>query len=113
MNLKLWPFSNKQTLGVFLDGGELLWSRPGGVETRVAIDNLRQVFVFTQQSQVVWFIEDNDENYAVIPEHTFGMSAVRRYLSNWRGFNYDALLRYELGGEATQLWPLIELRQRA
>lgn len=113
MKLTLWPFQQKTVLGVFLEHDQLVWYRPGAVVTKVSMDNLRQVFVFTQQSQVVWFIEDNDENYAVIPEHTFGMAAIRRYLANWQGFNYDALLRYELGAEATQLWPLIDIKKRA
>ncbi|MEJ2066349.1 MAG: hypothetical protein P8X74_24225 [Reinekea sp.] len=39
---------------------------------------------------------------------TPGLGLVRRYLSSWRGFNYNGLCRYEPASDhVLQLWPLL------
>lgn len=111
--VKWWSLDKKHPQGVFIEHGELHWYRNKGVLTRIIIDDLKQVSVFTYNNQVYWHLIDQYENAAIIPEETMGMPIIRQYLSSWRGFDYDGLLRYEPLSESVQLWPIRSLKRRA
>ncbi|MBU2864865.1 hypothetical protein QWZ13_06460 [Reinekea marina] len=111
--VKWWSLDKQHPKGVFIEQGELHWYRHNGVLTRLVIDELRNVSVFSYQDQVFWHLIDQHNNIAVIPEQTMGMPIIRQYLSSWRGFNYDALLRYEPEQQAVQLWPIEAKQKRA
>jgi hypothetical protein len=111
--VKWWSLGTQHPQGVFIEHGELHWHRANGSVTRIIIDDLKQVSLRSHQNQVYWHLVDQYENMAVIPEDTMGMPIIRQYLSSWRGFDYDALCRFELGSANTKLWPLVEQKHRA
>lgn len=111
--VKWWSLDKQHPKGVFIEHGELHWYRNEGVLTRIVIDELQCVSVFSYREEVYWHLIDQYNNRAVIPEQTMGMPIIRQYLSSWRGFNYDALLRYQPEQKRVQLWPYERKQKRA
>jgi hypothetical protein len=111
--VKWWSLDKQHPQGVFVEHGELHWYRTSGVLTRIVIDDLNQVSIFSHHEKVYWYLIDQQQNFAVIPEETMGMPIIRQYLSSWRGFDYDSLLRYEPAQGSVQLWPIAALKRRA
>ena len=111
--VKWWSLDKQHPHGVFIEHGELHWYRTNGVLTRIIIDDLKQVSIFTYNDQVYWHLIDQHQNVAVIPEDTMGMPIIRQYLSSWRGFDYDSLLRYEPSSAQIQLWPIRLAKRQA
>lgn len=99
-----------------IEQGRLFYYRPNGALTCIEIDDLAYADIRTIQQQNYWFLEDKFGAFVLIPESCAQIALLRRYLSQWRGFNYDGLLRFD-GSEKSlvQLWPLpaYEKKKRA
>ncbi|TCS41649.1 hypothetical protein [Reinekea marinisedimentorum] len=94
-----------------IEFGELTYYRSNGAITRLEIDDLRLAELRVINGEVYWYLEDQSGAFALIPETMTSIGLLRRYLSNWRGFNYDGLLRFDTEQQTRlQLWPLLQDR---
>lgn len=94
-----------------IEFGELSYYRSNGAVTRIEIDDLRLAELRVIKQEVYWYLEDQSGSFALIPERIENIGVLRRYLSNWRGFNYDGLLRFDVEQQTRlQLWPFEVVR---
>lgn len=94
---------------VVLTGDELVYRRASGARTNLDLADLTRVSVFAVAGQCFWHIEGKGCSEAIVPVDIPGESLIRQYLSQWRGFDYDALVRFVSAAEPEghkQLWPL-------
>jgi len=94
---------------VTLDGDALVYSRASGARTELDLADLTRVFVFAVNGQCYWHIEGKGCSEAIVPMDIPGESLIRQYLAEWRGFDYDGLVRFvseEHPQGQRQLWPL-------
>lgn len=99
-----------------IEHGRLFYYRSNGALTCIEIDDLTYADIRTIQQQNYWFLEDKYGAFALIPESCPQIGLIRRYLSQWRGFNYDGLLKFDDSDSSqVQLWPLpaYEKKKRA
>lgn len=93
-----------------LNDDELVYRRASGARTELDLADLTQVSVFADASgQCYWHIEGKGCTEAIVPIDIPGESLIRQYLSQWRGFDYDGLVRFvsEVQPQGhKQLWPL-------
>jgi hypothetical protein len=90
-----------------IESGDLFYIRANGALTRLEIDDLRLAELKVLNQELYWYLEDQSGAFALIPESVDGIGTLRRYLSSWRGFNYDGLLRFDTEHQSRlQLWPL-------
>ena len=93
---------------VDIKDGQLIHRRSNGALTCVDIDDLRRAELRVLEQQLYWYLEDQRGAFALIAERTEGIGRVRRYLSSWRGFDYDGLLRFDSEQQShLQLWPML------
>ncbi|MFT4674365.1 MAG: hypothetical protein ACI9RY_001133 [Reinekea sp.] len=78
-----------------IEAGELIYYRPSGAITRVVIDELARAELRQIRNQMYWYLLDQSGAFALIPETCTQLGLLRRYLSAFRGFNYDGLLRFD------------------
>ncbi|WP_028669297.1 hypothetical protein [Saccharospirillum impatiens] len=105
---------NRRTAGyeptVVLTDDHLVYCRPSGARTELDLADLTRVTVFAVGSgQCFWHIEGKGCSEAIVPLDVPGESLIRQYLSQWRGFDYDGLVRFvsaEKPHGQTQVWPL-------
>jgi hypothetical protein len=99
----------KNAKTIHIEKGVLFYYRPNGVVTRIEIDDLKRVELKVLKFEIYWHLIDTQDNFALIPESVSDIGILRRYLSNWRGFNYDGLLRFDWTKQTRmQLWPIEE-----
>lgn len=94
---------------VVLTGDELVYRRASGARTDLDLADLTRVSVFAVAGQCFWHIEGKGCSEAIVPIDIPGESLIRQYLSEWRGFDYDGLVRFVSEAEPEgqkQLWPL-------
>jgi len=94
-----------------IEEGALSYYRKNGAVTRIEVDDLKLAELRTINGQLFWYLVDHTDAFALIPESVPEIGILRRYLSTWRGFNYDGLLRFDPEeADYLQLWPLPELQ---
>lgn len=109
--LKQVSAGQPQESKVQIDLGELSYYRSNGALTRIDIDDLSCAELRVIANEVYWYLEDKSGAYVLVPEQCSGIGELRRYLSSWRGFNYDGLLRFDMARQVKlQLWPLEQAR---
>lgn len=94
---------------VMLDDDQLVYRRASGARTELDLADLTRVSVFAVADQCYWHIEGKGCSEAIVPIDIPGESLIRQYLSQWRGFDYDGLVRFISDAEPQgrrQLWPL-------
>lgn len=96
---------------ILIEDGILYYYRPGGALSRCDIDDLGAATLKVLNDEVYWHLIDNQGAFVLIPERCPDIGRLRRYLSTWRGFNYDGLLSFDPEREGeTLLWPLQQQR---
>lgn len=89
-----------------IDYGVLYFFRANDAVTIVELDDLALAELRVCRSRTYWYLVDRQGAEALIPETIEGVGSLRRYLASWRGFNYDALLRFQPeSAKRIQLWP--------
>lgn len=94
---------------VILTEDALVYMRINGAVTELDLADLSRVSVFASGDQCYWHIEGKGCNEAIVPMDVPGESLIRQYLSDWRGFDYDGLVRFVSDDQPQgrrQLWPL-------
>ncbi len=98
---------NQAVVSLFIDQGVLRHYRANGALTQIVIDDLKLAELRVIKGITYWYLEDNQQAFALIPETLDEIGLIRRYLSLWRGFDYDGLLKFESEhDQSLQLWPL-------
>ncbi|WP_394170031.1 hypothetical protein [Saccharospirillum alexandrii] len=101
---------------VVLTDDQLVYRRASGARTELDLADLTRVSVFADASgQCFWHIEGKGCTEAIVPVDVPGESLIRQYLSQWRGFDYDGLVRFVSEGQSQghrQLWPLTVSTER-
>lgn len=93
-----------------LEHGILSYFRPGEIVTRLDIADLTCVELRKVRGKIYWYLVDRSNCFAIIPEDCPDIRTIRRYLSQWTGFDYDGLIRFDTTQESTlQLWPFKQL----
>lgn len=92
---------------LFIEDGILYYYRDKGAVSCCDVDHLQSAWLRTVNHDIYWYLIDQKGGFVLIPESTLGIGLLRRYLSSWRGFNYDGLCRFDPVTEREiQLWPL-------
>jgi hypothetical protein len=95
---------------LLIEHGELSYFRNKGAVTRIQIDSLVLAKLKVIDVDIYWYLEDDEGNFVLIPESIPEIGQLRRYLSAWRGFNYDGLLNFDITQQTeVQLWPIEEV----
>ncbi|WP_127556166.1 hypothetical protein [Saccharospirillum alexandrii] len=101
---------------VVLTDDHLVYQRASGARTELDLADLTRVSVFADASgQCFWHIEGKGCTEAIVPVDIPGESLIRQYLSQWRGFDYDGLVRFVSEAQPQgrrQLWPLTVSTER-
>lgn len=106
--------SDQPATRLHIEDGTLYYYREKGALTRLQIDALKYCELRVIFGEVYWYLVDEANAFALIPERYSDIAKVRQYLSQWRGFNYDGLCRFEPEAQASlQLWPLPRLDANA
>jgi len=101
----------KVVRSLHIEAGQLSYYRPNGAITRIYIDDLTHAELRQINSQLYWYLLDQSGAFALIPEAGTQIGLLRRYLSSWRGFNYDGLLRFDPStDQRLLLWSLLGRR---
>ncbi|MHA7880364.1 MAG: hypothetical protein ACX931_11255 [Saccharospirillum sp.] len=96
---------------VTLVGHVLTYHRTTRARTQLDLADLAEVEVFAVAQQCFWHLRQAGHAEAVVPMGIPGEARIRQYLAQWRGFDYDALVRFvseppEAGRR--HLWPAVE-----
>jgi hypothetical protein len=95
--------------GLVIEQGRLTYVRSTGATSVIEIDSLHLAEVRVLRGEVYWYLEDESQAFVLIPESTKSIGLLRRYLSSWRGFNYDGLLSFDITAQTElRLWPLLD-----
>lgn len=106
---KRTPLPSTAVPAVTLDADALQYRRKNGARTELDLADLTRVSVFAVDGQCYWHVEGKGCSEAIVPMDVPGESLIRQYLSGWRGFDYDGLVRFVSEAEpqgCKQLWPL-------
>jgi hypothetical protein len=107
-NLKTMTTPVAEQPSVKIEQGILYYYRHNGALSCCEIDHLQSAWLRTIRGEIYWHLIDQTGAFVLLPESTPGLGLVRRYLSSWRGFNYNGLCRYEPASDhVLQLWPLL------
>ena len=88
--------------------GWLYYRRANAALSSCDIDHLQCAWLLSLGGQVYWHLIDQHGYFVLLPESTPGLGELRRYLARWRGFNYDAVCRFDAAVDTrVQLWPLV------
>lgn len=97
------------TMAVELNDDHLIYHRNAGTRTELDLGGLESVDVLVAGERCYWHLTSRGRQEAVVPVGIPGESLIRQYLSSWRGFDYDGLVRF-VSEPPTQgrrrLWPL-------
>lgn len=96
------------TPAVHLTDDRLIYTRDAAVRTELDMADLSEVTVFARGEQCYWHLTSQDRREALVPVGIPGESLIRQYLSGWRGFDYDGLVRFVSEppeGGRRRLWP--------
>lgn len=103
--------ATKPARRLLIEQGELSYYRANGAITRVLIDQLELAELRVIGHELYWFLLDDQGNQALIPESISEIGQLRRYLSQWRGFDYTGLLNFDITQQTClRLWPLVQKR---
>ncbi|WP_196157098.1 hypothetical protein [Reinekea sp. G2M2-21] len=108
-----WLLQTRQPIhfqvSIRIEQGVLVYVRENGALTQIDIDQLRLAELRVLNQGLYWYLVDEQGNFVLLPESLADIGVVRRYLSSWRGFNYDGLLRFDASQQQTlRLWPLAD-----
>lgn len=96
---------------VVLTDDQLVYRRGSGARTELDLADLTRVSVFADaRGQCYWHIQGKGCTEAIVPMDIPGESLIRQYLSPWRGFDYDGLVRFvsePAGSQRRLLWPAL------
>lgn len=96
---------------ILIEEGRLYYYRQGGAVSCCEIDDLGAATLKVLNNELYWHLIDNQGQFVLIPESCPGIGRLRRYLSLWRGFNYDGLLNFDPEQhQELLLWPLQQKR---
>ncbi len=96
---------------ILIEQGTLSFYRANGALTLIEIDDLVSAEIRVLQGDIYWLLIDKNDNMALIADDNPDIGQVRRYLSQWRGFNYDGLLRFDKDHQSSlQLWPIAQTK---
>lgn len=88
----------------------MTYTRSKAARTELDLANLAAVEVFSREDRCYWHLTSKDRQEALVPVGIPGESLIRQYLSSWRGFDYDGLVRFvsepPVDGRR-KLWPLV------
>lgn len=89
---------------------QLTYNRSTRASTRLDLADLSEVEVFAVGQQCYWHLTQANRSEAVVPMGIPGEARIRQYLAQWRGFDYDGLVRF-VSEPPTQgrrrLWPAV------
>ena len=94
---------------VQLTRDRMIYTRNASTRTELDLADLAEVDVFARGEQCYWHLISQDRQEALVPVGIPGESLIRQYLADWRGFDYDGLVRFvsEPPVEGRRrLWPL-------
>ncbi|WP_189607463.1 hypothetical protein [Saccharospirillum salsuginis] len=94
---------------VQLNQDHMIYTRNASTRTELDLADLAEVDVFARGEQCYWHLTGKDRREALVPVGIPGESLIRQYLADWRGFDYDGLVRFvsEPPVEGRRrLWPL-------
>ena len=92
---------------LLIEQGRLYFYRANGALTMIELDDLEKAELRVLHSHIYWLLTDKYHNEALIPDNNPDIGYLRRYLAQWRGFNYDGLLRFDSAQQSQlQLWPI-------
>lgn len=94
---------------------QLTYHRPTRASTLLDLADLAEVDVFSVEQQCYWHLIQTDRSEAVVPVGIPGEARIRQYLAQWRGFDYDGLVRFISEPPAQgrrRLWPALDSIRR-
>lgn len=98
------------TPAVELRNDRLVYRRGLQAKTELDMADLEEVAVLASNDLCYWHLRTRSRGEALVPVGIPGEAQIRQYLSHWRGFDYDALVRFvsepPVRG-SLRLWPLI------
>lgn len=104
---------HKAACRLLIEHGELSYFRHNGAVTRIVLDELALAELRVIGVDLYWYLEDEAQSFALIPESIPEIGQLRRYLSQWRGFDYTGLLNFDITQQThLRLWPLLELVEK-
>lgn len=95
---------------VEVDNDRLLYHRGPGARTELDLADLAEAAVMAADERCYWHLRTAGRQEAVVPVGIPGEASIRQYLSSWRGFDYDALVRFVSEPSprgSRRLWPLV------
>lgn len=97
-------------LTVELNDDQMVYRRSALAHTELDLAGLTSVDVLVAGETCYWHLTTKDRREAVVPVGIPGESLIRQYLSTWRGFDYDGLVRFVSEPPAEgrrRLWPMV------
>ena len=96
---------------ILIEHGTMTYFRANGALTILEIDDLSRAEIRVLRGEIYWLLTDKYDNIALIADSNPDIGILRRYLSHWRGFNYDGLLRFDKDRQSSlQLWPIAQTK---
>lgn len=98
------------TPAVEVHNDRLVYRRGAQARTELDMADLEEVAVLANNDHCYWHLRTRAAGEALVPVGIPGEAQIRQYLSLWRGFDYDALVRFiseppQRGSQ--RLWPLV------
>lgn len=96
-------------LSVELNQDQMIYRRSALASTELNLAALESVDVLVAGDTCYWHLTAKGRREAVVPVGIPGESLIRQYLSTWRGFDYDGLVRFISEPPSKgrrRLWPL-------
>lgn len=104
-------------IAIEVSQNQLTYHRPSRARTLLDLADLAEVEVFAVEQQCYWHLIQANRSEAVVPMGIPGEARIRQYLAQWRGFDYDGLVRFISEPPAQgrrRLWPALnQTRPRA
>lgn len=98
------------THAVELRNDHLVYRRGLQATTELDLADLEEVAMLANNDLCYWHLRTRASGEALVPVGIPGEPLIRQYMSSWRGFDYDALVRFVSeppNSGSLRLWPLI------